>query len=180
MMRRIFVGIDIPGAVKKRLCDKVEGMRHLPVVWTRPENYHITLCFLGYLEDEQLVDACSRLEEICADFEVFDVLMERIVVAPSSENPKMIWVMGESDDSFGLLQQSIEKAMGIFVREKKEYIPHITLGRIRKTKWRQLDEQPEVNIQTRLVVPVDAVTVYESTYENKKRAYIALEQCALN
>ena len=77
------------------------------------------------------------------------------------------------------MQSAIEKALDIFVSEKKLFKPHITLGRIRKLKWETLPEVPIIKDDFKVSIPVERVEVFESRIESGKRVYDILESCEL-
>ena len=179
MQRRIFIGIDLPQKVKKRLYQRIEKWQEIPVKWSREENFHITLSFLGYLYDDVIFDVCHKVKKTSSNFDSFDINLEQIKLGPSLENPNMVWLTGVASENLKKLQENLEKELGIFQSEKKVFRPHITLGRIRKTKWEALPEKPEINEKFSVSIPVESVQVIESLYEDGKRKYIVLENCPL-
>ena len=179
MQRRIFIGIDLLQIVKKRLSQRIEKWQELPVKWSLEENFHITLLFLGYLNDDVIFDVCSKVRKTAKNFNSFDINLEQIELGPNLENPKMIWFTGEPNENLKKLQENLEKELGIFQRGKKAFRPHVTLGRIRKTKWEALPEKPIISENFSVSIPVESVQVLESRFEDGKRKFIVLENCPL-
>ena len=58
-----------------------------------------------------------------------------------------------------------------FVVEKKSYSPHITLAKIKKPKWLDLLEKPEIRERWHLIEMVDSISVFESLSVDGKRRY---------
>lgn len=179
MKRRVFIGINLPNQVKKRLMQRIEKWQDLPVRWGSEENFHITLSFLGYIVDEDIVNICARVKNSSERQESFDLMLEEIVLAPDASEPKMIWLTGKPSEKLKNLQKNIEKELGTFQREKKSFRPHVTLGRIRKNKWKALTEIPEIKEKFNVLIPVDSVKIFESVVEDEKRKYLLLESCPL-
>jgi RNA 2',3'-cyclic 3'-phosphodiesterase len=179
MQRRIFIGISLPEKIKKRLYQKIEKWRDLPIKWSREENFHITLSFLGYLYDDVIFDVCRKVRSVSDNFDSFDINLEQIELGPNLENPNMIWLTGVANDNLKQLQENLEKELGIFQSEKKAFRPHVTLGRIRKTKWEVIAEKTLISEKFSVSIPVKSVEVLESRYEEGKRKYIVLENCPL-
>ncbi len=179
MHRRVFVGIDLPAQVKKRLAQKMEKRQDLPVRWALEDNLHVTLSFLGYVNDSVLADICAKVRRACEDNEIFDIMLEEIVIAPSPQEPRMIWVEGLPSENLKRLQESIERELGIFQKKKRTFRPHVTLGRIRKEKWKKLPEIPEIREKFSALIPVESVEIFESVVEEGKRRYLLLESCPL-
>lgn len=175
LMRKIFVGIELPQRVKNLLDRKIEKWRGYPVKWSKKENLHITLVFLGYIEDEKMVEVCEAVREACGSIEMFDIFFEKIELAPTQEDPRMIWASGRLSEELRHVHMKIEKALNLFVSEKKAFRPHITLGKLRKKKW---EEAGDLRIEEEIGVPVevDSVTVFESVNE-EGRQFMRVEQC---
>ncbi len=179
MQRRIFIGISLPEDVKKRLVQKVEKWKELPVKWSLPDNFHITLSFLGFVDDSSLVDICARVKEAADGFESFDIDFEKIKLAPDPENPKMIWLSGTASEKLRKLQSEIERSLDIFVSEKKTYRPHMALGKIIKNKWGELENIPKIEENFRISIPVESADVFESKIEKGRTKFNILESCQL-
>lgn len=160
MGHRIFIAINLPEDIKKKLENYQSKWPELPIRWTKKENLHITLEFLGYITDEELLKTFQNTKELALKHKPFFITLNKICYGPpssSTENriPKMIWITGEKCQEFNLL-------------------PHITLGRIRTWEFRQieLEERPEVSEEINLTFEVNSIEVMES--ELKKEDLIIL------
>lgn len=179
MQRKVFIGIDLPQSVKNRLYQKIEKWQDLPIFWVSEENFHITIKFLGYLDDDTILDVCGKMREVSQKIEAFDVRIRELGFGPNGEKAKMIWAIGDASEELKNLEESVEKKLGIFSTKKRAFRPHITLGRIRRKKWDALPERPEINEKFDAFVPVENLVVFESVFEDGKRKYIPLEVCKL-
>lgn len=179
MQHRIFIGISVPKQVKKLLVQKTEKWQGLPVKWTKSEGYHITLSFLGFIDDSVLTEVCEKVSEVAKNFEAFDFSLNRIEFGPDKENPKTIWAIGESSEELRKLQEEIEKALDIFKSEKKEFRPHLTLGRILKKKWDELSEKLEIQEKMNYLIPVESVEIFETRIDRVEGEYYIFESCPL-
>jgi 2'-5' RNA ligase len=185
MKRKIFISINLPDRTKKGLVSATEKWQParpgaLPVKWVKEPNLHITLLFLGFVMDEAVTDICAAVKKVAEDTEIFDVNFDKIELGPSIPDPKMIWLSGEANESLRLLQENVEKALGIFVSSKKTFWPHITLGRIRARRWQELPEKPVVEKSFPLVVTAESVDVMASEFEQEGMEYTIIESCPLN
>ena len=63
---RAFVGVELPGAVAHSLADAVDALATLGdrVRWVRPEGVHLTLKFLGDVEEERIPDVVAAVERV--------------------------------------------------------------------------------------------------------------------
>ena len=180
MQKRLFVAISLPEDVKKRLFRFVEKEhKNLPVKWTRKENLHLTLNFLGYTADENVVNVCEAIRNAVQEFQSFELAFEKVGMGPNSEVKKMIWASGEKSEELSGLKYQLDKALGFRAGEKREFQPHITLGRIDKSRWRKISPEPDAERNFKFSVPVGSIELYESKFEKGKRVYYVLESFSL-
>jgi len=150
------------------------------VKWSKEKNLHITLFFLGFVDDDSTLDVCQKVAKIAQTADIFDVEFEAIKFGPTMEDPRMIWVAGKVSENLRDLVEKIEKELGIFSSSKKEFRPHITLGKIRKNKWNELPEKPVINKDFPLLVTVESIDVMASDFEGDDMEYTVIESCGLN
>ncbi|EKE16317.1 MAG: hypothetical protein ACD_11C00020G0022 [uncultured bacterium] len=174
--RKIFIEIGIPSKLRKKLTEKVEKLRELPVKWTKPENLHITLMFLGYVDESVIPEICLKVSQTASEAESFDLSFDKIELGPNPDKAQMIWFSGEANDDLKNLYQEIEKELGIFHIEKKLFRPHITLGKIKKEKWEALKEAPVIQEEFKTFVPVENIFVMGSV---SGQEYEVIEDCPL-
>jgi 2'-5' RNA ligase len=167
MKRRIFIAINLPDDVKKRLAEYQEKIDRLfeppsPVRWTRKDSLHITLEFLGYLTDDEIMKACQETEDFAKKHKTFSITLNKIIYGPPQKPPRMIWAVGERIKELNL-------------------VPHITLGRIRMMSFRQIepDERPQIEEEINLSFEVSSVEVMESHLKHIGPDYTILESCPL-
>jgi 2'-5' RNA ligase len=144
----------------------VNTWRDLPLRFSKEHNLHVTVLFLGHIADESVIEVCSRVEEVCQNTPVFDLDFSSIELAPEQGmDAKMLWCIGEPNEELKQLRESLEKALHMFLVEKKSFRPHITLARVRKTYWEKLSEIPHMQKPVSFSVSIDSVTVFESTFQ---------------
>jgi len=179
MKRKIFISINLAGQVRRRIVKSCEKWQDLPVKWTKEENLHIELFFLGYIDNDVVLEACQKVRDAVEELELFDLEFEKIVLAPSVENPQEFRVIGKPSEQLKNLREAIEKELGIFIVSKKVFSPHITLGKIRKEKWAELESTPEVNEKASFAVSVEAVDIMASHFDEGKNSFVLIESCPL-
>jgi 2'-5' RNA ligase len=101
------------------------------------QNFHLTLVFLGYVDQEKLSDIAGAIRSAIAGIKPFDIEFEGVGGLPRLERPRVIYV-DVKDESGGLtkLNEKISEAMKPFdvKLEDRKYIPHMTLGRVATPK----------------------------------------------
>ena len=178
--RRLFVGIPLSAPLRKRLTQEMQDWPKEAVLRTAPENLHVTLFFLGFVREENVADVCLRVGEVCQSIESFELVFNGMRLMESDASPKMIWLSGEPSDALRLLREAVEKEFSSFVTEKKIYRPHVTLAKIKKSKWLKLDEKPQLKEKLFIIEPVDTVAVFESLSLEGKRRYEQIDTFALS
>ncbi|MEI6587730.1 MAG: RNA 2',3'-cyclic phosphodiesterase [Candidatus Moraniibacteriota bacterium] len=180
MKRKIYISINLADRIKRRLMASCEKWRDLPVKWAKEENLNISLFFLGYIDNDVVADACQKVREAVEEIELFDLEFEKIIIAPSVEKPQEFRVVGKVSDKLKNLCEAIERELEIFVASKKIFSPHITLGKIRKEKWEELESIPEVNEKASFAVGVESVDIMASHFGEGKNNFVLIESCPLS
>jgi len=181
---RIFIAINLPEEIKRELLKYSEKWPELQARWTKKENLHITLEFLGDLTDPELGEVCLALKDSLRGQDIFDININKIVYGPpqrkSGQAPKMIWAVGDQSKELALLRQKLEKALlqkVSFVPEGRGSSPHITLARLSTFSFRQMEQEeiPEINEFVDLVFTIESIEVMESELKKGGPVYTILE-----
>lgn len=135
-MIRTFIALEISAEVKTALArDLVILKGQAPLVkWSRLENLHLTLRFLGDVKEDDLQELFDVLEEWIAPCRAFALEMKGIGVFPNWRHPRVVWAgCGEGSDDAVQLADVVKGAcfeLG-YEREKRPFQPHLTLGRVK-------------------------------------------------
>ena len=156
---------------------KIIQWKDLPVKWTKEKNLHITVSFIGYVDESVVPDICQKINEAVADFEAFEIIFDNIRLGPNADDPKTILFTGKVSEELGKLNETIEQALNMHPEKHKEFYPHITLGRIRKIKWDELPQKPIINEKFVVTMTVESVSVMDS--KGGGADYVVLEECLL-
>jgi len=200
MQHRIFIAINLPENIKKKLAEYQLKWPDLPIRWTKKDNLHITLIFLGYLSNEELLDVCKITKGAVSQTPSFLINLNKICYGPRTgppssreglasrpkKIPRMVWAEGEKSKELGRLQKDLENSLltssvkGI-ESEARPYAPHITLGRIKAWEFKNFEpeERPEVNEEINLSFEVSSIDVMESKLKRGGPEYTILELCPL-
>ena len=133
---RAFIALEISVEVRASLERLQEQLKQAggKVSWTRPENIHLTLVFLGELAASRLAKLEAELDATCAGIAPFTFEVTGAGCFGSARSPRVIWV-GIEDESGSLehLQGEVSRAAGEvgFPQEHRKFKPHLTLGRVR-------------------------------------------------
>ncbi|MBI4826724.1 MAG: RNA 2',3'-cyclic phosphodiesterase [Nitrospirae bacterium] len=134
-MLRCFIAIELPEEIKKSLAETQTALKKYgaEIRWVRPENIHLTLKFLGDTEEEQLEKISANISEACRGFKAFSLKMTGLGVFPGMRSPKVLWAGLNGSNNIIDLQKGIDISMAHFgfKPEKREFSPHLTIGRFR-------------------------------------------------
>ena len=168
MMHRIFTAINLPENIKSKLIEyqkQIDGLFQppTPIRWTKEENLHITLEFLGNLSDDEVIKACQDAETFSKNHNPFTIVLDKISYGPPKKMPpRMIWATGQKIAELNIT-------------------PHITLGRVKMWEFRRIEpeERPIITQEIDLKFAVDSIEVMESQLKKIGPDYTILESCPL-
>ena len=108
--------------------------RGLPVKWVRPESLHLTLKFLGDVDDAREPALRAALAQAAGggpEPRGVTVHVEGFGVFPDFQRPRIVWAGVAADPALELLQHRVESAFAPlgFPTEARHFRPHVTLGR---------------------------------------------------
>jgi 2'-5' RNA ligase len=187
---RAFIAVELPDVVVNDLRRAMSlirdaGVHNLRTV--RPEGIHLTVKFLGDIAISQVEPLSVAMNNATRDIKPFELHLGGTGAFPNNQHPRVIWagVDGEME-SLRSLQQSIEKAVeGLGVEgERREYNPHLTLGRIRGGASQEEGQKVAqtlsiTNLDESLRIPVNSISLMRSTLTPNGAVYDRLASASL-
>jgi RNA 2',3'-cyclic 3'-phosphodiesterase len=101
------------------------------------ENLHLTLKFLGNVAENDLSRVKQALQQLCGRHEPFEVETSGFGTFPSERKARILWVgIGEGSWRLRAVAKSVDDLLepAGFGRERRPYVPHLTLGRARRRR----------------------------------------------
>ncbi|MEE9584223.1 MAG: RNA 2',3'-cyclic phosphodiesterase [Candidatus Brocadiales bacterium] len=137
---RTFVAVEIDRAIKGRFGNLQKKLKEAggDVKWVEVENIHVTLKFLGHIDDTDLPLAKDIIKVAVANLDPFFVKFKGVGAFPRPERPRVLTIAIQ-DTSGSLsrinsrLEQGFFEKLGI-KKDGRRYSPHLTLGRVKSTK----------------------------------------------
>jgi len=124
-MARVFIAFDVSNEARDYLFDLQKKIsKFVKAKWVEKKNIHLTLKFLGEIDDEKLGKVKKELAKI--KFKRFDVVLDELGVFPDENFIRVIWVGLKSDDIFNLQKKIDEDLLESFSSDQK-FTSHITL-----------------------------------------------------
>jgi RNA 2',3'-cyclic 3'-phosphodiesterase len=132
---RAFIAVAIDPGVVETIAAAMSGLRpHVAGVrWVAPGNFHLTLKFLGGIDEAVIEPIGSSLRAQLRLFRRFTINVKGLGVFPSPRRPRVLWV-GLTGDGLVPLALGVESALQPlgFTPESRKFTPHLTIGR-----WRE-------------------------------------------
>jgi 2'-5' RNA ligase len=188
---KLFVAVDVGETVRREvtrvvttLTGKLEAAKTPPkVTWVKPGALHVTIRFLGEVEEREV----ERLLDLLAPpiaMTPFELEWRGVGAFPSNKHPRALW-LGVINGAAPLAQVEAEisrrlageKAVEL---EDRVFLPHLTIGRVKMAgegvDWPKLLQAVEIK-HARSVV--DRVTLYRSDLSQRGPNYTGLVSALL-
>ena len=182
---RLFVAIDLPNTIKDRLG---ELKTNIPTArWVNVENMHLTLRFIGEVDDAKVDPLKSQL--VSVESPSFDLSVFGVGQFPKNPRkpPRVLWVGFKEQPLLMQLQRQIETQIRSlkYPADKKPFSPHLTLARLKSPKpvreaskfqerYHSLKLDPfrveEFHLYSSELSPTGAMYTQEATYPLNKKA----------
>ena len=134
-MPRLFVAVTIAPEVADQLCRAQAELAPLlsDARWTKRESLHLTLKFLGQVDEGKVAAVQKAVAATVAPLRRFTISCRGLGVFPDIRRPRVIWA-GLEGAALAALAEAAEAALEPlgFPREAREFKPHLTIGR-----WRE-------------------------------------------
>ena len=133
---RTFVAIPLPEHVLSRLAGLARDLKKHPLrlKWSRIENIHLTLKFLGDILTEDVDPVCEAVSSACRQCDPFTLSVKGVGVFPNIRRPRVLWtgISGQTD-RLTALQRSIDSGLGDlgYPEDDRRFTGHLTLGRFK-------------------------------------------------
>ncbi|PLX00212.1 MAG: RNA 2',3'-cyclic phosphodiesterase [Marinilabiliales bacterium] len=133
---RLFIAIPLPlfSLSSKLPLHFQQQLKKDHISWTKPENFHLTLLFLGETNEKLIPEIMERLEEITYNFDPFNLTIEKTGLFGSAYDPKVIWAGAEPSGMLQDLHFQIANTMEAvgYKADRQNFVPHLTIGRIKR------------------------------------------------
>ena len=132
---RTFIAVGLDNAVHDDIVALQETLARTgaDVKWVEPDNIHLTLLFLGEVDDRDIIEVCRAVASCCAERSAFALEVKTVGAFPNLRRPRTLWVgVGDGTQELIALHDALEQTLldlGCYRHEERAYTPHITLGR---------------------------------------------------
>ena len=189
-LTRTFIALEMNSDLQQHLEQVISQLTQmLPSIrWVNPRGIHLTLAFLGELDDAQLADAVQAARDAAQHVQAFSYQLTRLGIFGKIHHPRVLW-MGIDETSGTLiklqriLQQQLEQRG---FQLDKRFSPHLTLARAKaplspseQQSLQQLLEGTQQGLTSTAIYPVRHIHVIKSELSRTGVNYTSLHSCPL-
>jgi 2'-5' RNA ligase len=179
------LGTELIERVRREQQRLEQALGNQLIRWTLPEQWHLTLQFLGNVRADAVGELILALQRAVTGCTPFQLVIRDLGAFPSPQRPRVLWVgLAGEVDSLLRLQAGIVEQCSVFGShsEERKFHPHLTLGRV-KSFGPETRRIGEVIGQARRVDlgewPVTEITLMQSHLSPKGSRYTVLTRVPL-
>ncbi len=184
---RCFVAVEIPCAIQDRLAQIQDILRKgiRQASWVNPRNFHLTLKFLGEVEQSQIDTVEAAIGQVATNHAPFTLQVGGIGAFPSLARPRVVWCgvkVGAAEMNELAREINLELDRCGCPRDERTSNPHLTIARIKG----RMDLRPFADTFNRYEeiegasITVHEITLVRSQLHLKGAVYTPLKSCRLN
>ncbi len=183
---RTFIAIVLSDEIRDKLRQVTESLKKTDadVKYVKPENAHLTLKFLGYVNESRLEDIKVALETTLDGITPFEVSFSEIGAFPNVNVPRVVWLgISRGGEELHRVRDRLEESLskiGI-EKESREYHSHLTVGRVKSSRRRnKLVSWLKSNIELEIgSMKVSEIVLMESILKKEGPEYFPLKVVTL-
>lgn len=133
MNNHYFWAVRLPDFIKQNIDEKLRDRKQIFQFkrWVHRTDYHITLAFLGTVEQQQLQRVIDLVGHAIQNEKAFPLQLQDLNIFGNNQSPRIFWAGVQHENKLCQLQTIVhEKCREAgFTLENRPYHPHITLAR---------------------------------------------------
>jgi len=180
-MKRLFLAIPLSPepALLALLQNLSSELYYERINWVKSANMHLTLKFLGPTAKERIPEISDVINKCVHDVEPFNLRFDKTGIFGSRYQPRVLWLgLTKEPEQLNPLANSIIDGMDKtgFKRDRQNFVPHLTLGRIKSLTDKPRFQKVIGNIpqKTYISTSVDKLLLYESILHKDGPEYIVI------
>ena len=137
LFMRAFLAIEIEPFIKDRISQTQETINDCDsanIKFVETENIHLTLKFFGEIEDDKVDEITDIVNKSIKNYEAYSIKIVNIGAFPNIYRPRVIWagIKDKEKTTIKLIEELDKKFNKIGFKKEKDYVPHITIGRVKQ------------------------------------------------
>jgi RNA 2',3'-cyclic 3'-phosphodiesterase len=183
---RTFIAIEFSEEIKDTLSQAEAHLKYsgVDVKWVEKENIHLTIKFLGEVDEKKLEEIKTALDIIGSQTKPFDSTIKDLGVFPKIEYPRVIWAgIDKGALELKALSEKVDTALSKlgFEKEVRPFVAHLTIGRVRSPKNKEKLKEKMAAYKLPEIPPhrIDSILLFQSTLTPKGSIYTKLHEAHL-
>lgn len=136
MKVRLFVATEIDERIRKKLVEFQDDLKKADadVGWIAPENLHITLKFIGSLDQEKIDDVVRIMRDAVTHVKPFDLDYRGVGVFPTRKNPRVVFAQViDAGMTLANIHERLDNQLAALdvPHDDRRFESHLTVGRIK-------------------------------------------------
>ena len=187
-MKRLFLAIPIKTA-DNGFVPLIDGLKRQlahekRINWVRPLNIHLTLKFIGDTPNEDIPKIIEAVEEMLKNHKSFTMDFNRTGIFGSRYAPRVLWMgMNVTPQELYNLEEDTLTAFDKlgYLRDRQNFVPHITLGRIKELCEKQYFQKIVSSIEQKSYIKqeVNEIILFQSILRPEGATYKELKKFQL-
>ncbi len=179
---RTFIAINLGNTLQRTLSEVIDkfASSKASVRWVAPEIAHLTLKFLGNVEEARLPEVFAACHRAVEGFDPIELELRAVGCFPNMKRPRVVWLgIEKGAEDVKRLQQRVESELEMigFPKEERQFRAHLTIGRVKGQQGmshlcRLLEEERNVFIGS---MRADKISVMKSKTLSTGPVYTELE-----
>ena len=188
MNKRLFFALNATDPLAKSFLPFQKKLRigadrkDIEMKWTFPENFHVTVTFLGERNESELPALEEALKSVCSQYTPFDLKIEDIGAFPSEDQGRVLWLGVQNKKYLGQLKEALDQELTnknlLDNKDDRVFSPHLTIGRFRNPHSAK-DLISPLKRKSFGKLHVQEVVLYESKLHGAYPTYTPLFRCSL-
>jgi len=186
-MFRAFIAVEIDPPHKQKLTNLISTLKQSDseVKWVNGTQMHLTLKFLGNIEETKVQEISDALTSIANSTREFTITLSNIGTFPNAKRPRVIWIgVDKGKNKLKLLAGQIETELDKlgFPKETRDFKSHLTLGRVKSPKNLQNLTKllTKTTFESQDKIKIDKLILFQSTLTPKGAIYRKLTELTLH
>lgn len=190
MAIRTFIAIELADALHGELdrlqqrCIRELGNRTRGLKWVQPHTIHLTLRFLGDVDDNAITTVCSAADQAAKASAPLELAFDTLGTFPPQGPARVLWLgIAPPHEPLQGLYHHLEQALDTagFPPESRAFHPHLTLARIKNSDTGRLVSRKRPTLKHPPITPCSAtrLTVFQSILERSGPSYTPMHRAPL-
>ena len=170
---RAFIGIDLPPNIKEKI-RSIQELLHQDIdcKWINPDNSHITLKFLGDINEDRAEKIKIIIEETAKKHAAFNGSLSSLGFFPDDKKPRVFFIAVGRSENLKLISQCLEEKLEkIGFKKEDNFKPHITLARLKTAQKLKNLKKKTADLVLGQELPIKELVLYKSALTQNGPVY---------